>query len=134
MPPRIQEVTIDCEDAARLAEFWGRLLERPWGHRPDLGGVVDAGAMFLYFQVVPEPKSSPKNRLHLDVAVDDIESALTRAVSLGAVQVGQVQRPDDDGGFVVCQDPEGNELCLVTEPAGTWTRLLRSVATEGIAS
>jgi hypothetical protein len=33
---RIQAVTLDYADAARLAQFWGDLLDRPWGHRPGL--------------------------------------------------------------------------------------------------
>ncbi|MDR2252392.1 MAG: hypothetical protein LBD97_00775 [Bifidobacteriaceae bacterium] len=37
MTTKIQEVTIDCADAARLAEFWGTLLERPWGYQPAPG-------------------------------------------------------------------------------------------------
>ncbi len=126
--PSIQEVTVDCADAAAQAEFWGRLLDASWGHRPGVGGVVDAGALWLYFQEVPEPKQSPKNRLHLDVEVDDLDRGIRRAEALGAHRIGDVQRPGDDGGFVVMRDPEANEFCLVTQPRGSWTALLRSIA------
>jgi len=76
----------------------------------------------LFFQRVPEGKNV-KNRLHLDVraapgtdgdermAALDAEAA--RLVGLGATRV---RRVDPDGrmetGFVVMQDPEGNEFCL----------------------
>jgi catechol 2,3-dioxygenase-like lactoylglutathione lyase family enzyme len=76
----------------------------------------------LFFQRVPEGKAT-KNRLHLDVRAapgiegDDRMTALdaeaTRLVGLGATRV---RRVDPDGrvetGFVVMQDPEGNEFCL----------------------
>jgi len=76
----------------------------------------------LFFQRVPEGKKV-KNRLHLDVRAApgadgdermtalDVEAA--RLVGLGATRV---RRIDPDGrmetGFVVMQDPEGNEFCL----------------------
>ncbi len=76
----------------------------------------------LFFQRVPEGKTA-KNRLHLDVraapgsAGDERMTALdteaARLVDLGATRV---RRADPDGrmetGFVVMQDPEGNEFCL----------------------
>ena len=126
--PCIQEVTVDCTDGALLAEFWGRLLERPWGYRDGIGGVVDAGPLWLYFQQVPEPKQSAKNRLHVDIEVDELNRGIRRAEALGARRIGEIQRPGDDGGFVVMQDPEANEFCLVTQPRGSWTALLRSIA------
>lgn len=132
MPLRatIQEVTIDCADGARQAEFWGRLLDRPFGHRPGPGGVVDAGGMWLLFQEVPEPKSSPKNRLHLDIEVEDLRDGVRVAEALGATRVGEFQQDADGGGFVVMHDPEANELCLVTQRDGAWTRLLSEIASQ----
>ncbi|MHB8295846.1 MAG: VOC family protein [Acidimicrobiales bacterium] len=76
----------------------------------------------MFFQRVPEGKTA-KNRLHLDVRAapgtkgDERMTALdaeaTRLVTLGATRV---RRVDPDGrmetGFVVMQDPEGNEFCL----------------------
>src|SRR5664280_669448 len=76
----------------------------------------------LFFQRVPEGKTA-KNRLHLDVraapgSVGDervaaLDAEATRLADLGATRV---RRVDPDGrmetGFVVMQDPEGNEFCL----------------------
>ncbi|GAA2178956.1 hypothetical protein GCM10009785_03700 [Brooklawnia cerclae] len=123
--PTIQEVTFDCSDAAGTASFWGNLLDRPWGFRPGLGGVVDAGAVKLYFQVVPEPKGSPKNRLHLDIEVDDLREAVDRAEALGGRRISDYHE-DDDSGFVVMHDPEANEFCLVAQSDHSWLRLLTS--------
>ncbi|MDR1833241.1 MAG: VOC family protein [Propionibacteriaceae bacterium] len=125
--PRIQEVTFDCADPAKLAAFWGKLLERPWGNKPGFAGVVDAGPTYLLFQVVPEPKSSPKNRLHLDIEVDDIHEWVARAEALGATRAGDFHDDPGGGGFVVMQDPEANEFCLIAQPEGSFSALLRSV-------
>jgi len=76
----------------------------------------------LFFQRVPEGKTA-KNRLHLDVRAAPgsaggermaaLDAEATRLVDLGATRV---RRVDPDGrmetGFVVMQDPEGNEFCL----------------------
>jgi len=76
----------------------------------------------LFFQQVPEGKIA-KNRVHLDVRtapgiegderMRTLDAEATRLVGLGATRV---RRVDPDGrmetGFVVMQDPEGNEFCL----------------------
>ncbi|UZJ26826.1 VOC family protein (plasmid) [Rhodococcus antarcticus] len=76
----------------------------------------------VFFQKVLEGKSV-KNRLHLDVriapgAAGDVrmaalEAEATRLSGRGALRV---RRVDPDGrmetGFIVMQDPEGNEFCL----------------------
>ncbi|QNK81956.1 VOC family protein [Nakamurella sp. PAMC28650] len=76
----------------------------------------------LFFQRVPEGKDA-KNRLHLDVRAapgtvgDERMAALeVEATRLVGLRATRVRRVDPDGrmetGFVVMQDPEGNEFCL----------------------
>ena len=65
----------------------------------------------MSFQRVPEVKTV-KNRLHLDVVVEDVEAASARVVELGgSVEVAEVH----EYGFQwrVATDPEGNEFCLI---------------------
>ena len=76
----------------------------------------------LFFQRVPEGKSV-KNRVHLDVRAAPglvggermaaLEADAVRLVALGATRVHRVE-PDGrmEAGFLVMQDPEGNEFCL----------------------
>jgi catechol 2,3-dioxygenase-like lactoylglutathione lyase family enzyme len=76
----------------------------------------------LFFQRVPEGKTA-KNRVHLDVRAapgtsgDErmaaLEGECERLVGLGGSRLRRVE-PDGamEAGFIVMQDPEGNEFCL----------------------
>ncbi|WP_090049644.1 VOC family protein [Lentzea fradiae] len=109
---RLEQVVVDSAEPGRLVRFWAGLLggepvERDggWAHVETPGGVRMA------FQPVPERKDV-KNRVHLDFVVEDIEAAVVKAVSLGAVREGVVVT-DAKGSFQVMRDPEGNEFCFV---------------------
>lgn len=76
----------------------------------------------LFFQQVPEGKTA-KNRVHLDVRAapglegDErmaaLEAEADRLVALGATRVSRSEpSPPMSHGFLVMQDPEGNEFCL----------------------
>ena len=57
---------------------------------------------------MPEPKEG-KNRVHLDVKVDDLEAATERLLALGATWDG-FDRAIGDDRWRTLQDPEGNEF------------------------
>jgi catechol 2,3-dioxygenase-like lactoylglutathione lyase family enzyme len=75
----------------------------------------------LFFQRVPEGKSA-KNRVHLDVRAAPglqgeermaaLEAESQRLVGLGATAVERFEPDAMSAGFIVMQDPEGNEFCL----------------------
>ncbi|MEV7010722.1 VOC family protein [Streptosporangium sp. NPDC051022] len=112
MIARQSQIVVDCASPARLAVFWGRLLGGTSAHRDPGWSYVDPpGGLRLAFQRVPEPKAG-KNRLHLDLAVDDVPAAAEAAAALGGECVGGLMR-DEVGAFQVMRDPEGNEFCLV---------------------
>jgi hypothetical protein len=107
----------DSWDAALAA--WGI----PEDQRNERSAVVDpdgAGPR-VFFQRVPEGKTA-KNRVHLDVRaapglegearMAEIESASERLVALGATRVQRFEADLAGGGYIVMQDPEGNEFCL----------------------
>jgi hypothetical protein len=83
---------------------------------------VDGDGPRLFFQQVPEGKTA-KNRVHLDVRaapglvgeerMTALEDEATRLLGLGATRLRRVE-PDGamEAGFIVMQDPEGNEFCL----------------------
>jgi predicted enzyme related to lactoylglutathione lyase len=107
-------VTIDCIDPRRLGDFWSVLLSRE--RTEALPGWVRLGTHddalpVICFQPVPEPKQG-KTRIHLDIAVDNIEQAAGTVIRLGGRSMEE--RHDYDEGIVmVMADPEGNEFCLV---------------------
>jgi predicted enzyme related to lactoylglutathione lyase len=107
-------VTIDCLDPARVAAFWSTLLDRPAG--PSREGWVYLGERGdplprLVFQPVPEPAAG-KVRIHLDIAVDDIDEGVATVIALGGSATGE-RHDYDEGVIVVMADPEGHEFCLV---------------------
>lgn len=107
-------VTIDCVDVESVSRFWGALLDRePGSTHGDwvyLGKRGDALPR-LVFQPVKEPKQG-KVRIHLDLAVDDVEDAIHRVATLGGRFTGE-RHDYDEGIVVVMADPEGHEFCLV---------------------
>ncbi|TWP51271.1 VOC family protein [Lentzea tibetensis] len=112
MRARLDQIVLDANEPSRLARFWAELLggepvdrEHNWSH------VEPPDFPRMSFQPVPEKKNQ-KNRLHLDIDVDDIEAAVVKAVSLGAQREGLVHT-DEQGSFQVMRDPEGNEFCFV---------------------
>jgi predicted enzyme related to lactoylglutathione lyase len=130
MGVRIQEVVIDCADPAALAAFWAQVLQARWGVVDEGIAVVDADPVPIAFQKVPEPKQSPKNRLHLDVQVAAAPEAVARAEALGARRTGQASLGGNGDGYVVLQDPEGNEFCFVVDEGGGWMSTLRAALTN----
>jgi hypothetical protein len=136
------QVTFDCTDPHRLADWWADLLE--WsvefqdpafirrmideGHAtPDEtlehnGHLVwRAGAAIMPPENVRAPRilfvqvpegKAVKNRVHLDLRPDSLDLEAARA---RAVERGAVPVGDGRQGphsWVVFTDPEGNEFCL----------------------
>ena len=111
---RLQEVVVDCRDPRALVGFWAAALRAVPVVRTDEWAYVDSDLLGtrLAFQRVPEIKTG-KNRVHLDLEVDDIAQERDRLSALGAFALGDVVI-DEQGPFQVMVDPEGNEFCLVT--------------------
>ncbi|HWW09628.1 MAG TPA: VOC family protein [Candidatus Acidoferrales bacterium] len=113
----LHEIVVDCRDSEAQAAWWSRVLDWPavydehgfWWVSSD--GSEDA-ALALSFIPVPEGKTV-KNRLHLDLHPSGCEQAeeLERLLSLGARRKDIGQGPDVS--WVVLEDPEGNEFCLL---------------------
>jgi hypothetical protein len=101
---RISGIVIDVNDLDLLAAFWGGLLGLEVTRRED--DWISLGPT-LALQRVVEPKTV-KNRVHVDLVVDDFAEACDRAARLGATPVGEMH----EDLWQVWRDPEGNEFCL----------------------
>ncbi len=107
---------LDCEDLDRMVEFWGTVLGlEPRGRYPDYVFMsrISKGGPALAFQVVPEAKRQ-KNRMHLDLAVDDREAFIAKALDMGASRV-EDHKLANGFAWTVMADPEGNEFCVSEE-------------------
>jgi catechol 2,3-dioxygenase-like lactoylglutathione lyase family enzyme len=114
----ITTVNIGAPDPGALATFYRRLLgfetraEEPhWVLLED-----PEGGVALSFQteehhtppVWPAGPGDPQMMLHLEIRVDDLESATAHAVACGATLADF--QPQDD--VRVCLDPAGHPFCL----------------------
>ncbi|WP_182525422.1 VOC family protein [Nocardioides dongkuii] len=107
---RLYEVVVDAADPHGVAAWWADVLGVP-PHAADDGSWYLQDVPGLPFECfvfvpVPEPKTV-KNRVHVDVDVDD-PASLEALVARGA---RVVRRQDDEIGWTVLADPEGNEFC-----------------------
>ncbi len=117
----LNEIIVDCRDAEAQASWWSRVLDWPAVDEGDYWWISSDGtedaAMTICFIPVPEGKTV-KNRVHIDVSPSGCEQAeeLERLLSLGARRKDIGQGPDVS--WVVLEDPEGNEFCLLRTRKG----------------
>ena len=112
------ELTLDCNDLETLAVFWAAALDYSRGRAEHEGYVAleprSGNGVSLTLQRVPEPKLA-KNRLHLDLLVDDVEAEVARLRGLGARRLEE-HTAYGTHWFVLC-DPEANEFCVGLVPS-----------------
>ena len=112
-------ITLYCRDPGRLATFWSALLDTPVEDSMDDGRFVflaaGEGLPTICLQRVSEAKSV-KNRMRLDLLVDDLDVATARIVELGGSWPGGAHTLDQFSWRTVL-DPEGNEFDIATSDA-----------------
>jgi len=110
------ELVLDCAEPKRLAPFWREALGYR-DHYTDANLAVlvpkEGLASPLLLQCVPEPKAG-KNRMHLDIVVDDIEAEVHRLQELGARRIDEGVQSFGGTRWVRMSDPELNEFCVST--------------------
>jgi predicted enzyme related to lactoylglutathione lyase len=112
----VGNITIDCEDAQVVAQFWSAVLGRPLDPVGDSGfasiGIGDASRAqpAWLFERVSEGKAA-KNRMHVDL-IDPDPRVVEHFVSLGASVIARHELSPGGHSWTVMQDPEGNEFCI----------------------
>jgi predicted enzyme related to lactoylglutathione lyase len=110
------ELVLDCAEPKRLAAFWRDALHyRDYYEDATLAVLVPKQGIGspLLLQSVPEPKAG-KNRMHLDIVVDDIETEVERLQDLGAHRIDKGVQSLGGTRWVRMSDPEQNEFCVST--------------------
>jgi hypothetical protein len=114
MASRIGDITIDCSDPGLLADFWCEVLGYRIFARDEIGVAIRGATISpdILFIRVSEPRAT-KNRLYFDVCPTDRgqDEELTRLLGLGAKRSSIT----GSGSWVVLEDPEGNEFCLMSK-------------------
>jgi hypothetical protein len=110
-PPIIEIgwLCVDCLDPRSLGSWWQSLIGGEISVDSDGDVRLQGGTVPILFLGVAE-KKQVKNRLHVDLDVDDYPRAVASALELGAT-------PADDVFITkrwrVFRDPEGNEFCII---------------------
>ncbi|MFC4852145.1 VOC family protein [Actinophytocola glycyrrhizae] len=120
MRSRMVATVFDCRDTAALAAFWCAALDFEvtdrWhdAHGTEYVEATADGEHMLLFHPVPDRKQA-KNRVHLDIRAEGPQyDEVARLVALG----GRVVADDPAVPWVVLQDPEGNEFCVLPPESG----------------
>jgi hypothetical protein len=128
MASRLTEISLDCHDPDRLADFWTAALD--WVVLEREPGLVEVGPAratdqalldavrsgpvppTMFLAAVEEDKVV-KNRMHLDLSPVDRsrDEEVERLLALGATRADVGQTGDES--WVVMADPEGNEFCVL---------------------
>jgi hypothetical protein len=111
-------LVLDCPDAAVLAAFYGALLDWKVESREGWADIRPAdGSNCISFQQVKDfrapdwPGQDVPQQMHLDVMVQDLDTAEKEVLELGAT------KPEHQPGttFRVFLDPAGHPFCLCVD-------------------
>ncbi len=115
----IDDITIDCVDPQRLADFYAELLG--WEKTALSGNCVQVrmpGQPMRFLcereedyvpPVWPETPGAQQKMLHLDFTVSDLAKAVAKAEALGAVRTQKQYNPNQ---WITMLDPAGHPFCL----------------------
>jgi catechol 2,3-dioxygenase-like lactoylglutathione lyase family enzyme len=116
---RYVAVTFDCADPAELSRFYGEMFGLPVAYSSDdfvlLGG--KDGAAGLAFNRLADyrrptwPDPAQEKQAHIEVGVDDLDSAEARLLKLGATKPDSQPQPHR---WRVLLDPAGHPFCITT--------------------
>ena len=108
-------VMLDCPDASQLSAFYAELLGKPVTYDADGAAMIgNDGEHPVLFQQISDyhapqwPDPAHPQQVHLDVHVDEIETAEKATLALGARRL-----PGEGVNWRVFADPVDKPFCLV---------------------
>jgi len=121
MQASVGYLVIDATDPERLTTFWCAMLGVEVDSTVGDGQFVvlspTKDGLTVGFQRVPEQKTT-KNRVHLDLVVEDLDAATAEIEALGGRWLEPGTTRDLEGfQWRIMADPEGNEFDIDRLPA-----------------
>ncbi|HWC14225.1 MAG TPA: VOC family protein [Actinomycetota bacterium] len=110
-------VVLDAADVDAVSSFWARLLGGTVEPQDGWNNIVVDGDWRVAVQLAPDhvppewPDGTPQ-QIHLDLWIDDLETAHEEVMALGARVLKPADDPDAAHGFQVYADPAGHPFCL----------------------
>jgi predicted enzyme related to lactoylglutathione lyase len=116
---KIAYVLMDSADPGQIVPFWSELLGVGVAATVGDGDFVvlepgGEGMPALAFQRVPDAKVG-KNRMHLDLVVEDLEAATQQITDRGGVWLDGETRQIGGYRWRCMSDPQGNEFDIVPD-------------------
>ena len=111
---RFPSIVIDCPDPDALATFYGAMLDWKADASPGWAEIRAEYGQCISFQQVKDytpprwPAQEGPQQMHLDVIVDDLDTAETAVLALGATK----HKHQPGTSCRVFLDPAGHPFCL----------------------
>ena len=118
MKIRYQVVTFDTSDLDAESAFWAGVFDGDIDRDDDWHMVIVNGEPRVGVQLAPDhiapnwPDGVPAQQIHLDLWVDDFESAHDEVMRLGALVLQPASGATVGDDFQVYADPAGHPFCL----------------------
>ncbi|MFI1460026.1 VOC family protein [Nocardia carnea] len=116
---RFGAVSLDSRDPHHLGQFYRALLDFEVRYESDELVVLRGDGVMLTIELVENhqppdwPGDQVPKQMHLDLFVDDLDTAERAAIERGAVKAGYQPAPDR---WRVLIDPSGHPFCLTVPP------------------
>ncbi|UVY85551.1 VOC family protein [Brachybacterium sp. NBEC-018] len=111
----IAAINLDSADPRALATFWAGLLDGEIAFETPDYCAVRAGSLILGavriegFEPATGSSFGGSRQMHLDITVDDLDSAEVEALALGATKDPHQPAPESHR---VMRDPAGHPFCI----------------------
>ena len=114
---RLGAVALDAPDPGRLARFYQEVLDLEVIFENDSFVALKGAGVLLTIQQVADltpatwPEGDVPKQIHLDLAVDDLDTAESALLAAGATKAATQPAPDR---WRVLIDPAGHPFCITT--------------------